>query len=763
MIGTLMLRAALGFSFLAFLGYLRSLQTASPQALRIARGAFFVSAFLTVVSAGALLFLILSHQFQYSYVWNFSSRDLPFPLLVSTFYAGQEGSFHLWGLYAAALGVLLIRFSGKRGYEAAVMVTVAAALAALQLMLVIKNPYALLSDSMTGLAGKIPLDGRGLNPLLQNYWMVIHPPVLFLGFTFMLVPYAFAIAALLKKDFQNWIGLTLPWLSFGAMILGFGIILGGFWAYETLGWGGYWAWDPVENSSFIPWLVSIALIHTMLVQKRGGGLVRTNLLLAFVPFVLVLYSTFLTRSGVLGDTSVHSFVEPGMVLYWMLLLFVLMAMTIAIIIYLFRIKGALQHVVKYSISSRELILYLGSTSLLFLSIFVAVGTSAPLLTGIFQGKPSAVDMSYYVSTSLPLAFIILLLSGIGQIAIWGGSPWRRMLEKAAISVSLALAVIVVCLLYGFRQFTMLLLIFAAVFSLAVNLQIGIRKYVKNLRLAASATAHVGVAVLMLGVVASSKYDRKQIVTLEQGQSQRIFNSNLTYMGFRALERGRFAFDVHVERDGKTRTVSPVMFENVQNGELIRTPDILSSLTKDLYVAPVNLELAADRPDTTLTLVKGKKVSAGTVGFVYRGYEISSDSAMGNVVTLSIDIERGASVETIQPKMLNKRGDVSSLAAQTADGNIRLLVGGMNLNAAEASASFDIVFGGNGEHREKKDVLIAEISTKPLILLVWSGALLIVLGLLLAVLKRRKGEKPRNSSSDQSVSEKNESTPIGSME
>ena len=172
------------------------------------------------------------------------------------------------------------------------------------------------------------LNGKGLNPQLLNFWMQIHPPILFIGFSMATVPFAFAMAAMMKNDYTQWVKQALPWVLAGAGILGLGIMMGGYWAYEMLGWGGYWAWDPVENSSLIPWLVGVASIHTLLVQRKTqakGGIgkyAKTNLILSIMTYILVLYSTFLTRSGVLGDASVHSFVDPGMLVYLFLVIFI---------------------------------------------------------------------------------------------------------------------------------------------------------------------------------------------------------------------------------------------------------------------------------------------------------------------------------------------------------------------------------------------------------------------------------------------------------
>ncbi len=168
--------------------------------------------------------------------------------------------------------------------------------------------------------GFVPLDGHGLNPLLQNFWMIIHPPMLFLGFSSLAVPFVLAVAALGQRNYKNWMNSALPWVLFSALALGAGLMLGGYWAYGVLGWGGWWGWDPVENSSLVPWIVTIILVHTMLVQIVTGKLVRTNFVLAILAYLLVVYSTFLTRSGILANSSVHSFVDPGTFAYVLLVL-----------------------------------------------------------------------------------------------------------------------------------------------------------------------------------------------------------------------------------------------------------------------------------------------------------------------------------------------------------------------------------------------------------------------------------------------------------
>ncbi len=255
-------------------------------------------------------------------------------------------------------------------------------------------------------------DGKGLNPQLLNYWMQIHPPMLFTGFSMATVPFSFAMAALMKNDYRDWVKQSLPWVLAGTGILGLAVMMGGYWAYEMLGWGGYWAWDPVENSSLIPWLIGVASIHTMLVQKRSlktsagiGRYAKTNLILCILIYILVLYSTFLTRSGVLGDASVHSFVDPGRLVYLFLVVFIgtFILMGFGTIAYRWKYLED-KTVYEESLLSRELSLFTASIVLVASAIIVLVGTSAPLFG-------QAVDTLFYNEMHVPIAIIIGLLNG----------------------------------------------------------------------------------------------------------------------------------------------------------------------------------------------------------------------------------------------------------------------------------------------------------------------------------------------------------------
>src|SRR5574341_1494833 len=262
---------------------------------------FYLTAGSIFTAAFCLLYAILTHNFQVGYVYNYSSTDLPLYYLIATFWGGQEGTYLLWIFYTSILGLVLLRRSGK--FEKGNFFFVSLFLISVLAILIKRSPFALLSTA--------PTEGAGLNPLLQNYWMTIHPLVMFVGFAATVIPFAFALSALIAREYDSWVAYVFPWAILSFISLGAALVMGGFWAYETLGWGGYWAWDPVENSSFIPWIFLTAQVHALFIKRQRRGLMRFSLFVVCLSFWSVLYGTFLTRSGVLADFSVHSFVDLG--------------------------------------------------------------------------------------------------------------------------------------------------------------------------------------------------------------------------------------------------------------------------------------------------------------------------------------------------------------------------------------------------------------------------------------------------------------------
>ena len=316
---------------LSAVSYFFAERTSQLSWANLGRYAFRVHS-IALVSAIAIIFIMLYNSwYEYDYVWKHRNNAMPIRYILSCFWEGHEGSFLLWSFWHMVLGNLLIR-SAKQ-WTAPVMTFVALAnvfLGSMVLGIYIgdlrigSSPFLLLRELPTNLGlpwtthadylTKFPqfLDGRGLNPLLQNYWMTIHPPTVFFGFACTIVPAAFAMAGLWRKQYHEWIKPALPWTYLGIMVLGVGVLMGGAWAYEALSFGGFWAWDPVENSSLVPWIMIVAAGHVMLVNRTKARSTYSALLLAFSGFIFVIYSNFLTNSGVLGETSVHAFTDNGL-------------------------------------------------------------------------------------------------------------------------------------------------------------------------------------------------------------------------------------------------------------------------------------------------------------------------------------------------------------------------------------------------------------------------------------------------------------------
>jgi Cytochrome c biogenesis factor len=750
--------------------YCMAMRRKSERTLRVARSSYLLAALAQLTASNVLLYLILTHQFQYTYVWSYSSTTLPLPLLASTFYAGQEGSFMLWTLFLSLLGVVLLRYTAKRDYEPSVMAVFSFILSFLFLMLVVKNPFTYIwetfptdiiqqgavpagtfhmiwLDQAKGIWARLPVEGRGLNPLLQNYWMVIHPQILFLGFSSMTIPYAFAVGGLLKKEYTSWTRHAAPWAVFGALVLGTGIILGGYWAYETLGWGGFWGWDPVENSSLIPWLVCVASIHTMVAQRHSGAFVRTNFVLSMLSFMLVLYSTFLTRSGVLGDTSVHSFVDPGKWAYWLLIGFIIVFAILGFGLFFRRLREMPTISVQHSFFSREYLLFLGATALTSVAILVAVGTSSPLITSILQSKPSAIDMSYYVKTNLPLGVIITFLSGLAQLLWWNNTKTKPLLKQIAVPAILALLLTVFVLLMGRESFLIHLFVYCASFSLFANLQVIYEIVRGSPRLAGGAIAHIGIALMCIGFVTSAQYSEKKTVSLEQDKPMDLLGYRMTYRGFHQRDDGKYAFTVEVEQEGRKYAAIPTMYFSEQTQNVIRNPDIINFLRRDVYIEPLMLEDTSVNEEQQVELQKEKSQEYEGLRLMFTGFDFPERqrAAMMEGKPFEIHAFLRVSDGKKESTILMKIGDIQERAAflpvvyQTTDHRhyeftLTRIVPPQG-DSVKAAIKITVQRFKNQTGQKKNETLTIEATIKPYINLVWIGTVVLVFGFLFTLMRR----------------------------
>lgn len=488
---------------------------------------FYIHAVAVTGIVVTLFTIIANHYFEYHYAYAHSDKKLPTHYLISTFWNGQEGSFLLWMFWHAILGIILIYTN--RFWEAPVMTvfaTVQAFIASMILGVIIpgleikigSSPFILLRDALPDPIFKIqpdfiPQDGNGLNPLLQNYWMVIHPPTLFLGFATTLIPFSFCIAGLWLKKYREWIRPALPWALFSGAILGLGILMGGYWAYETLNFGGYWNWDPVENAVYVPWLILIASIHTMITYKNSETALKASIILVIAVFVLILYSTFLTRSGVLGDASVHSFTDLG--LSGQLLIYLFFFMLVAIVLAIARWKKIPSSEKEASVYSREFWIFIGVTILCLMGFQVLLPTSIPVWNRIvefFGGSsniaPPADQVEYYSRIQIWFAVAVGILSAIGQFFWWKKVDKEKLKKELYTPIIITLLVFALIITLG-QVFTVkyILLTLAGVFTVVANAKIMASVVRSSPSLSGGAIAHIGVGMMLVGMMFSSGYSK----------------------------------------------------------------------------------------------------------------------------------------------------------------------------------------------------------------------------------------------------------------
>jgi cytochrome c-type biogenesis protein CcmF len=770
MLGSGLLYVAFGTIILSLIYYFVVFR-GNQQVLLYARGFYLASVVSVLAAGGVLMFNLLTHKFQYTYVWEYSSTDLSLPLLISTFFAGQEGSFMLWTLFTVIIGAILMRYVSKKNYEPEVMMVYAFITFFLILMMIVKSPFSyiwesfpkdtissgpippdvkrfVMLDEAKNLWSRIPVEGKGLNPLLQNFWMVIHPPVLFVGFATLAVPFVLAIAALIKREYTNWVKMATPWLVFSGLTLGLGIILGGYWAYETLGWGGYWAWDPVENSSLVPWILVIAAIHTTIIQRKSGQFVRTNFLLMILAFVAVLYSTFLTRSGVLGATSVHSFVDPGMWAYAFLLAFLLVFLILGIALLILRMKEMPRIKTRYSFFSREFALFLGAFALTFSAFFIIVGTSAPLITSIIKGEASAVEISYYITTNLPLAIIITFLTGFAQFLWWKRAQSVSVLKDMIPAFALALVDTVAVAMLGPIHIPTLLFAFCAAYAVFANLQIGWKIFIGNPRFVGGSITHLGFAIMCIGFVTSSKYDTKETASLALGKPVPTLGYTLKYTGSTQLNDGRFQFNVEIEHGGSTHKIAPIMYYSQTANSLMRIPDIVNLITKDLYISPLGVEEAVGTTAQPLELkrnipatIKGLKLTFKEFNFKHPPSE--QQMSMNNIsLTALVNVQEGKknNVLSLLLRGVNNSMEAVPVDYKGSDGALyRLALVSLNPQQPPATSSITINVLSSADPMPvtKPETLLVEASIKPMINLVWAGTITLLIGFIVTIMRRSR--------------------------
>jgi len=791
----------------------------------LARWAFYIHGVAVVGIAASLFCIIYNHYFEYHYAWSHSSLALPVHYMISCFWEGQEGSFLLWLFWNAVLGGILIQTSGSK-WEAPMMTIFALVKAFLASMIlgvvfgdllkIGSSPFLLLKEAMpdapifTMNPNYVPKDGNGLNPLLQNYWMVIHPPTTFLGYALTLVPFSYCIAGLWRNQPLEWIRPALPWTLAGGMILGTAIMMGGYWAYETLNFGGYWNWDPVENSVYVPWLVLVGALHTMLIAKKSSTGLKTAIILTIATFLLILYSTFLSRSGILGNASVHSFTDLG--LSGQLLIYMLVFLVLAVALAINKWKFIPSDEQEASVYTKEFWLFIGATVLSLAAFQVTATTSIPVYNKILEsfGKVSnlalpADQVAHYSKFQVWFFIVIAVLTGVGQYMWWrkiDNKKWDALITPAILTLLISAGII------AFGSITnpvYMALLVAAVFALVANTTIVLGIIRGNYRMSGGAIAHIGMALMLLGILYSSGYSRvisinnsglaisnqeeftkndnkenkeNKLLWLNQGEQMGPYQ--LTYRGRRieardvpgylpqkavsviegdfhgiaqqdieqngklyykkgdtlALYPENTYYEVEYrEPSGKIFTLYPRAQVNDRMG-LLASPDIRHKADRDMYTFVSSVPNPEDenrweKTENYTVAVKDTFFLNDYVAILdnvtrtndVEGMEIGPNDA---AIRANIRVLDKNSEHILKPAFIIKDRMVGRRAETSDELGIRI-----QLNAVDP-ANGKFTFAVN---RTQRDYVVLKAFEKPLINVLWIGTLLVIIGFLLAMIRR----------------------------
>lgn len=789
-IGHFLVLLSLVASFMATVAFYKSnkavLISEKQGWLRFAQIIFFIETVSVIGIFITLYYIISNHYHEYYYAWNHSSRSLQPKYLFASFWEGQEGSFMLWNVWHCVLGWILIWRTKK--WQAPVMTVISFAQFCIATMLVGiyvfgakigSNPFILFREQMPQLPvfqnpdylqlTKI-YDGNDLNSLLQNYWMVIHPPILFLGFASTIVPFAFAYAGLINKD-HTWTKIALPWAAFSAAILGTGIMMGAAWAYESLSFGGYWAWDPVENASLVPWITLIAGLHTNLIYKNSGYSLKSTYLFYIVTFSLVLYSTFLTRSGILGDTSVHAFTGADMTIQ--LILFLAVFFIPAMLLFFIRGKSIPSIRKEENTYSREFWMFIGSLVLFLSALIITAKTSVPVYNKIFGTNIAMPEDPVFAHNQVQIfiAIIIGVLTAVTQYFKYRDTPKAFFSKRIWLPTLIALIISLTISFLGDINYikkgsgflaAIHIAIFAAVYGVVANasyLWIGAKG---NLRKAGASVAHIGFALALVGILISSS--KKQVlsnnttgiamfeksknedpaenITLFRGITTDMGKYHVTYIRDTVNGKDRktyFELNFDSKDEKESFSLYPDILANNKGQEgFSANPDKKHYWNRDIFVYVSSWR--GEEEDTSS--FKSVQMKPGDTSFYSNGVIVfnkaelnpadykkettQSDTAL--VFDFTIVSEDGRMYKA-QPAILIKRNNLVSLPDTVV---AQSLIIRFNKILNEQTGQFEI---GVKENKNMSSLLTLKVYEFPFINILWLGIIITITGFIMSILQR----------------------------
>ena len=585
-IGYIALVLAFAASIYSIIAFIFAARGGHPRLLASARNSLLAVSVLVTISVAVLLAALVSHNFQIEYVYSYTSSDLSLPYLISALWAGNAGSLLFWGWLLSLFSAIVVLKKRAHGKEllpyasAIIMVTEAFFL---MLLLFTQNPFNKLPF--------VPAEGFGLNPLLENPGMIFHPPLLLGGYAIFAIPFAFAIAALIKRRLDDdWISAIKRWVLSGWLLLGMGNLIGAWWAYAELGWGGYWAWDPIENAGLMPWLVVTAFLHSIMLQRRRGRFKLWNMVLIICAFALTIFGTFITRCDIL--TSVHTFVESAMCPFFLAFLIITLLGSLALLFY--RRKDLESEAGANALISRE--------NTFLLNNILLVGATFTIFMGTIFGS----DQSFFNQVAIPFFLAVILLSGICILIAWRRPPIKKLRLNLLWPAVVALIVVIALVIAGIRQWYALVAFFFCTFVISAVLSQWFRDVFARHRAKAEnyLTAflnllgsnksryggyivHIAIVLIAIGVVGSSLFDVEKEYVLKPGESMTINNYTLTY---EALDwhgtpsKMVVTAEVSVYKgDRFISTLSPEVYFHPNFEQGVGEVDIRSTFIEDLYI------------------------------------------------------------------------------------------------------------------------------------------------------------------------------------
>lgn len=787
-LGTFFLVLSLIASLVATIGYFKANKTndvlQKKSWLKLSRIAFLLETISVFATFIILYYIISNHLFEYKYAWQHSDRGLQTRYLLSCFWEGQEGSFMLWSFWHCVLGWILIWRAGK--WEAGTMTVVSFMQFCLATMIlgfyffgdsvkIGSNPFVLLRNEMTAPIFSTPdylskiTDGNGLNVLLQNYWMVIHPPVLFLGFALTIVPFAYCYAGLVNND-HTWVKPALPWGLVSSAILGLGIMMGAKWAYESLSFGGYWAWDPVENASLVPWLTLIAGFHTNIIYKSTGRALRSTYFFYIISFLLILYSTFLTRSGVLGDTSVHAFTDLGMNVQ--LLVFLLIFVIPSLVLFIIKYKKIPAIHTEENTFTREFWMFIGSLVLLLSATIIILKTSLPVINKLFGSNfapPTDVEFSYN-QIQIFVGIILGILTAVSQYFKYKSTPKGYFIKKMWLPLALSLLISIIIMVTGYIQYdkkglgfliAIEIALFAAIFALLANLWYIFAALKGKLKMAGASIAHVGFGMMLVGILISSgnkvvlswnttginvfeknkDQDPAENLTLFKGTPTDMKTHMVTYVQDTMSDKERkrfFEIDFKDKTGNNNFQLYPDLIKPKNSEQFSANPDAMHYIHKDIFAYLTYYESSSENDTTkfsTRSFAKGDTLFYSN-GIMVLNDIVPSQNATPDDLYLEADITvtaKDGRMYKATPRMVVKDGVLTHKIDTVRAQNLIL---SFTKLSDEKKGTIEI---GIKESNKITDLITLKVFEFPMINFLWFGIIVMMIGFVMSTVQRVKAK------------------------